>query len=161
MLSFGIYVITNGGGASGASFVASLGQNSSNSNNTQVAVVTKKVPKSTPVNNTPTVNPTPIVVPKKTGQYVDGTYTGSVADAYYGNVQVEVTVSGGKISDVKFLDYPQDRNTSIRINSYAIPNLIAEAISAQSANVNRVSGASDTSAAFKQSLADALSQAKA
>jgi uncharacterized protein with FMN-binding domain len=65
----------------------------------------------------------------------------------------------GKIADVTFLDYPQDRGTSVRINSYAMPQLIQEAITAQSANVNGVSGASDTSSAFQQSLASALSQA--
>ena len=93
------------------------------------------------------------------GQYRNGTYTGVSANAYYGNVQVQVTVSNGKIADVTFLDYPQDRGTSRAINSYAMPQLTQEAIAAQSANVNGVSGASDTSAAFQQSLASALSQA--
>jgi uncharacterized protein with FMN-binding domain len=105
--------------------------------------------------------------PKKTvaavavaqGQYRDGTYTGSPADAYYGTVQVQVTVAGGKIADVTFLNYPQDRGTSRSINSYAMPQLTQEAIQAQSANVNGVSGASDTSAAFRQSLSSALQQA--
>ena len=105
--------------------------------------------------------PTPAPVVKKQGMYTDGTYTGSVADAYYGNVQVQVAISNSKITNVKFLDYPQDRSTSRRINSAAMPTLIREAISIQSANVDKVSGASDTSAAFKQSLANALAQAKA
>ncbi|HLN18760.1 MAG TPA: FMN-binding protein, partial [Patescibacteria group bacterium] len=48
--------------------------------------------------------------------YKDGQYTGSVADAYYGNIQVKAIVQNGKISDVVFLDYPQDRQTSLRIN---------------------------------------------
>lgn len=93
------------------------------------------------------------------GGFRDGVYTGSPADAYYGTVQVRVTVSNGKIADVTFLNYPQDRGTSRSINSYAIPQLTQEAIVAQSANVNGVSGASDTSAAFRQSLSSALSQA--
>ena len=93
------------------------------------------------------------------GQYKNGTYTGAAANAYYGNVQVQVTVANGKIADVAFLDYPQDRGTSRSINSYAMPQLTQEAIQAQSANVNGVSGASDTSAAFRQSLSSALSQA--
>lgn len=105
-------------------------------------------------------SPTPVSVPKKNGIYNDGTYTGSVADAYYGNVQVEVVIANNRISDVKFLDYPQDRSTSRSINSYAMPRLTQEAIQAQSANVNGVSGASDTSAAFKQSLASALAKAR-
>ena len=92
-------------------------------------------------------------------QYRDGIYTGSQADAYYGTVQVQVKISGGKIADVTFLSYPSDRGTSRSINSYAMPQLTQEAIQAQSANVNGVSGASDTSAAFRQSLSAALSQA--
>lgn len=105
----------------------------------------------------PTPNPTS--APTSSGQYKNGTYTGNSADAFYGNVQVQVTISGGKITDVKFLDYPQDRSTSREINSQAMPYLIQEAIQAQSANVDVVSGASATSGAFQQSLASALSQA--
>lgn len=93
------------------------------------------------------------------GQYKNGTYTGSVADAFYGNVQVRVSISGGKLTDVQFLQYPNDRSTSIAINTQAMPYLKQEALQAQSANVQGVSGASDTSAAFQQSLASALAQA--
>jgi uncharacterized protein with FMN-binding domain len=81
-------------------------------------------------------------------------------DAYYGNVQVQVTVNGGKITDVQFLDYPQDRGTSREINGQATPLLAQEAIAVQNANVDIISGATDTSMAFQQSLAVALSQAK-
>ncbi len=107
---------------------------------------------------TPIFTPTP--TPKKNlGQYKDGQYTGSVADAYYGNVQVRVTVLDGRIADVVFLDYPHDRRTSIQINNYAMPYLKQEAIQAQSAQVDIVSGATATSGAFRESLASALSQA--
>ncbi len=125
-----------------------------------------------PVNTTPTptqptvsVTPTPVQTPPpqktSTGEYVDGTYTGSTANAYYGNIQVEAVISGGKLTDVVFLQYPSDRSTSRFINQQAMPELKAEAIQAQSANVDGVSGASDSSAAFEQSLASALSQAQA
>jgi len=93
------------------------------------------------------------------GQYKDGQYTGPSINAYYGNIQVEAVISGGKLTDVLFLQYPQDRGTSIRINSQAMPMLKQEAIQAQSANVNIVSGATDSSGAFSQSLSAALSQA--
>ena len=110
-----------------------------------------------------TVTPTPVQTvptPKApTGQYVDGTYTGSTANAYYGNIQVEAVISGGKLSNVIFLQSPSDRSTSRFINQQAMPELKAEAIQAQSANVDGVSGASDSSAAFKESLSSALSQA--
>jgi len=92
-------------------------------------------------------------------QYKDGTYTGSVADAYYGNVQVAATISGGKITDVKFLQSPDTHQTSVIINQQAIPYLRQEAIQAQSANVQIISGATYTSQAFQQSLQSALSQA--
>ncbi|HEU0050755.1 MAG TPA: FMN-binding protein [Patescibacteria group bacterium] len=106
-------------------------------------------------------NPPPVTNQSNpsSGQYKDGIYVGQVADAYYGNVQVQATVQGGKITNVQFLDYPHDRNTSQRINSQAVPALQSEAIQAQSANVDIVSGATATSQAFQQSLATALSQA--
>jgi uncharacterized protein with FMN-binding domain len=92
--------------------------------------------------------------------YQDGQFTGNVADAFYGNVQVKTTIKNGQIIDVTFLDYPQDRHTSLEINRQAIPILSQEAIVAQSSNVDIVSGATATSQAFIQSLQSALSQAK-
>src|SRR5581483_2062800 len=64
----------------------------------------------------PAPTPTPTPAPKPKGQYADGSYTGSVADAYYGYIQVKAVISGGKITDVQFLQYPNDRSTSIMIN---------------------------------------------
>lgn len=91
--------------------------------------------------------------------YKDGQYTGDVVDAYYGNVQVQAIVQGGKISDVMFVDYPHDRSNSVRINTVATPMLKSEAIQVQSAQVDTISGATFTSNAFRQSLASALAQA--
>jgi uncharacterized protein with FMN-binding domain len=102
-----------------------------------------------------------IKTPVSSGQYVNGMYTGTAANAYYGNIQVEAVISGGKLTNVVFLQSPGGRNTSVYINQKAMPQLKAEAIQAQSASVSGVSGASDSSAAFKESLASALSQAKA
>jgi uncharacterized protein with FMN-binding domain len=92
--------------------------------------------------------------------YKNGTYNGSVEDAFYGMVQVQVVVLGGKITSVNFLQYPNDNRTSQFVNSQAMPMLQQEAIQAQSAQVNGVSGASATSQAFQVSLANALAQAK-
>lgn len=97
---------------------------------------------------------------KSTSAYKDGTYTGSSADAYYGYIQVQAVIKGGKLTDVIFLQYPNDQENSIAINTQAMPYLKQEAIQAQGANVNVISGATDTSQAFVQSLADALNQAK-
>jgi uncharacterized protein with FMN-binding domain len=118
----------------------------------------------------PTSEPAPVPKPppsppasggQRKGQYADGSYTGAAADAYYGLVQVKAVVTDGRVTDVIFLQHPSDRRTSQYINDQAMPLLTSEAIQAQSANVSGVSGASDTSAAFVQSLGDALSKAKA
>jgi uncharacterized protein with FMN-binding domain len=113
-------------------------------------------PAPTPV---PTPTPTPAPAPAPTGRYKDGTYTGNLADAYYGYIQVKATVSGGKLTGITFLHYPNDRGTSIEINQQAMPMLARQALIAQSADVHGVSGATDTSIAFRESLSSALSQA--
>jgi uncharacterized protein with FMN-binding domain len=92
-------------------------------------------------------------------KYTDGTYIGSVDDAYYGNVQVSVTITSGQITAVKFLQYPNTHSTSVYINQQAIPYLQQEAIQAQSPNVQIITGATYTSQAFIQSLTDALAKA--
>ena len=94
-----------------------------------------------------------------TTSYKDGTYTGSVANAFYGNLQVSATISGGKITAVTFLDSPHANDNSVQINDQAKPLLQQEAIKAQGAHVNVVSGATQTSQAFVQSLTSALSKA--
>lgn len=91
--------------------------------------------------------------------YKDGIYTGQAADAFYGTVQVQAVISGGKITDVQFLQYPNAGGHTSEVSSIALPALKQEAIQAQSANVDSVSGASATSQAFQQSLVSALSQA--
>ena len=106
-------------------------------------------------NNAPAATPPPT----SSANYKDGTYTGQVADAYYGNVQVSVTISGGKITGVKFLQYPNSHSVSVIINQQAMPYLRQETIKAQSANVQIISGATFTSEAFQQSLQSALSKA--
>ena len=96
-----------------------------------------------------------------TTSYKNGTYTGSVANAYYGNVQVQVSISAGKITDIQFLQYPNDNPNSQNINQQATPYLRQEAIQAQNAQVNTITGATLTSQAFVQSLSSALTQAQA
>lgn len=93
--------------------------------------------------------------------YRDGTYTGDQADANWGFVQVQVTVSDGQISDVQFLEFPDHRSRSRSINQRAMPRLIREAVQAQQADVDIVTGATDTSEAFIRSLEVALGEAAA
>jgi uncharacterized protein with FMN-binding domain len=97
--------------------------------------------------------------PTATGQYKNGSYTGAEADAQWGYIQVKITIQNGKLTNVQFLEYPNHRDRSVEINNYAIPQLTSEAIQAQSSRVDVISGATDTSEAFMQSLGDALSQA--
>ena len=117
----------------------------------------------TPV-TTPVTTPvsTPVSTPTQpAGAFKDGTYDGPVTDAYFGNVQVSAVISGGKLADVKFLMYPNHNGESSSINRRAMPKLTSEAVALQGAQVDIVSGATQTSQAFQQSLQSALDKAKA
>lgn len=92
--------------------------------------------------------------------YRDGSYTGNSANAYYGNIQVQVDILNGKIQDITFLQYPKVAQNSVWLNEGAMPKLKTETIVAQSAMVDGVTGASLTSAAYIESLSSALTQAK-
>ena len=113
----------------------------------------------TPATSTPAAASTAAPATLTTGQYKDGTYTGSVADGFYGNVQVQAVIVNGSITDVQFLQYPNENGNTVAISERSMPLLKTEAIQAQSANVDIISGATQTSQAFQQSLAAALSQA--
>lgn len=120
---------------------------------------------STPTSSSPSYTTHVSIVPTSsnstpTSFYKDGTYTGDAADAYYGNIQVQATIQNGQITDIQFLQYPNDRGESIEINTQAIPILKQEAISSQKAQVDVVSGATDSSQAFVESLQSALNKAK-
>lgn len=89
------------------------------------------------------------------------TYTGSAVETGYGPVQVEITVSGSSITNVTATQVPQNDGRSAQINAYAIPQLEQQAMTAQSAQIDGVSGASYTSQGFAQSLQSALTKAGA
>lgn len=93
------------------------------------------------------------------GPLRDGSYKGSSVDAYWGRVQVEVVVQGGKLTRVEMLQYPRDRRRSQAISNQVLPYLEQEAVANQSAEVDTISGATLTSQAYQRSLADALRQA--
>jgi uncharacterized protein with FMN-binding domain len=119
-----------------------------------------QVPTQQPPTQVPTQQqPTATATDKPQGQYRDGTYVGPTTNAFYGLVQVQATIQGGQLTDVQFLQYPNDRRTSQRINSIAMPRLTQESIQVQSAYVHIVSGATLTSQAFAQSLYVVLNQA--
>jgi uncharacterized protein with FMN-binding domain len=108
----------------------------------------------------PSPSPSPVPSPTPLSKYKDGQFTGVAADAFYGFIQVKATITNGKITNVVFLQAPNDRSRSIAINNHADPILAQEAIAAQSAQVDVVSGATDSSQAFIISMQSALDQAK-
>ncbi|QDZ14322.1 FMN-binding protein [Humibacter ginsenosidimutans] len=91
----------------------------------------------------------------------DGTYTGASADTRYGPVQVEVTVSGGRITKVSVPVYPTESFRDEQINQRAVPQLVSETMNAQSSKIDMVSGATFTSEGYLQSLQSALDDAHA
>ena len=93
------------------------------------------------------------------GRYRDGSFTGPAYNTYYGPVQVQVNIQNGRVVAVDVPVYPADRRASQRINGRALPALESEVISAQSARVNIISGATLTSEAYLRSLNAALGDA--
>jgi uncharacterized protein with FMN-binding domain len=89
----------------------------------------------------------------------DGRYTGDAVNTRFGPVQVQITVSGGAITDVTVPQYPNGNGRDQEINQYALPQLVSETMSAQSANISMISGATYTSEGYAQSLQSAIDQA--
>jgi|SRR5579872_3733344 len=114
------------------------------------------IPTTTP--NTTTQN-TPAPSSSAT-TYKDGSYTGDPQQINYGTVQIKAVISGGKITDIQFVQMPSDPGHTSEVTAAVEPLLKQEAITAQSASVDIISGATQTSGAFQQSLASALAMAK-
>lgn len=87
------------------------------------------------------------------------TFTGPSTQTEWGPMQVEITVTGSEITDVQILQYPDGDGKSVQINNYALPVLIDETLSAQSADIQMVSGATVTSSGYITSLQAALDEA--
>lgn len=112
---------------------------------------------STSISAKPAATPstTPAPVQRQAPVVVDG----SAVDTQYGPVQVEVTIVNKKITAVTVPQYPSGSGRDAEINSFAIPQLVAEVLSAQSATIDGVSGATYTSQGFQTSLQSALDAA--
>ncbi|WP_435209319.1 FMN-binding protein [Streptomyces sp. bgisy034] len=89
-----------------------------------------------------------------------GTVTGEAAQTQYGAVQVRLTVSNGKITRAEAVQAPKG-GQSDQITANAVPKLNQAVVTAQSAEIDAVSGATYTSAAYKESLQSAIDKAKA
>ena len=115
-----------------------------------------------------TATPPPLVAPtivptttkKKLLATAGATFNGAVSINRWGPVQVQITVTNGKITKVTALQTPSDKSKSVRINNRAVPILRSEALAAQSAQVNTVSGATYTSDSYAASLQSAIDSAR-
>ena len=87
----------------------------------------------------------------------DGTFTGPSVNVNYGNVQVMITVSNGRITDAVAVKAPKGKND--RYTNMAVPILKQQTLQAQSANIQGASGASYTSYGWFKSLQGALAEA--
>jgi uncharacterized protein with FMN-binding domain len=113
--------------------------------------------------STPTDTATPGTAPPSSGTTASSgsaTYTGAVAQTRWGPVQVAITVTDGKITNVAVPTYPSGNGRDQEINASALPILTRETLSAQSARIDTVSGATVTSDGYIQSLQSALAAAR-
>ena len=92
------------------------------------------------------------------GNTVTGTATGESVFVRWGNVQLKVTASNGKITSIDAVQLPNGDNRSYMISQQVEPMLRQQALAAQSAKINGVSGATFTTTGYKQSLQSALDQ---
>ena len=155
-----------GGSVIGTTGTGSSASASSSSSATQSAkpVATQKatVKPTATTSATATTQPTATAAPVETTAPVtstvkDGTYTGPSVNVNYGNVQVMITVSNGKITDAVAVKAPKGKND--RYTNMAVPILKQQTLQAQSANIQGASGASYTSYGWFKSLQGAMAQA--
>lgn len=104
--------------------------------------------------------PSPTPSPRANG-LKSGTYTGQDFPNQFGDVQVKVAISGGRITDVTALQYPTDRARSALISQQALPLLREEVLQAQTANIDILGGATFTTESYAESVQSALDQAHA
>lgn len=88
------------------------------------------------------------------------TFNGSAVKTRWGTVQVQIVVSGGKITSAKAIQTPNENPKDIAINDYAVPVLNKAVLAAQSAKIDSVSGATVTSDGYRRSLQSAIDSAR-
>lgn len=96
----------------------------------------------------------------KTAKTASTVVTGTLVDTRWGPVQVSISVANHKIINISVPIYPQTKHRSAEINSRALPILHTEVISAQSARINNVSGATVTWDGYTSSLQKAIDLAQ-
>jgi uncharacterized protein with FMN-binding domain len=136
--------------------VLSFKTHGSNSLATPPAAVSSATPSTT--TTTPSTKST---TKTKTTTTTTATVTGDSVDTRYGPVQVQIKVTSGKVVSAAAIVYPTNDPRDQQINAYAIPALNQEAVSAGTASIDMISGATFTSAGYIQSLQSALDKAGA
>ncbi|MBX4190512.1 FMN-binding protein [Candidatus Saccharibacteria bacterium] len=121
--------------------------------------VTKPSSSSTPESTAPATTSETSSSSINSNGYKDGTYIGREVDTVYGPVQIKAIISGGKIIDVKFVTMPDDLGHTREVTNESEPLLKEETLAKQSAHIDFVSGATQTSEGYQQSLQTALDQA--
>lgn len=102
--------------------------------------------------------PTPTPTPSPTNRAANGSFTGADIPTRFGDVQVRIVVTAGRVTDVSAVQMPTDRARSAEITQYVTPVLRSEVIQAQSARIDVISGATFTSEAYAESVNDAMRQ---
>jgi uncharacterized protein with FMN-binding domain len=116
-------------------------------------------PTTTPDTSPDASNSAPATTAPSTTTAQDGTFVGSVESTRFGNMQVQVTIAGGTITDVAALQVTDRERRSLEISNRAVPVLRSEVLAAQSAAVSTVGGATYTSDGYLSSLQSALDAA--
>ena len=125
-------------------------------------LTTPQTPSSAPTvaptpTKTATPTPTKTATPTPTAKSINGTFTGPVVDVSYGNVQVQITVVNGQITDAQALIAPTGKND--KYTRMALPKLKQQTLAAQSTNIQGASGASYTTYGWRKSLQGAMVKA--
>lgn len=97
--------------------------------------------------------------PSRSHRATSTTVNGTVAQTRWGPVQVQVTIVGKKITEVRALQRPTGNRRDDQINTDALPRLRQQVLQAQSARIDGVSGATVTSGGYRRSLQAALDAA--
>jgi uncharacterized protein with FMN-binding domain len=123
---------------------------------TAASPTTPSAEASSPASASPSGSPSTKSTKGTKGTTTTKTVTGDTIQTRYGPVQVQITLKAGKLSAVNVLQVPQDNPRDAEIAQYSVPVLTQEALAAQSASINSVSGATYTSQGYISSLQSAL-----
>ena len=146
------------GAATAAPAISTSGGTASGTTGTAGTAGTSSGSSSSPTTTTPSGAAS---APTTSTGLKDGTYSGTSEQTQFGNVQVKITISGGKITEVTALQLTDQGGRSVQISNYAAPILRQEVLASQSSHVNNVNGATYTTDGYLTSVQSALDQAKA